>query len=66
MNDLYSRAVSEESREASLERALTKAQNELWRAEWAGRAEERIRGKILAMIANCWCACPARPCALIA
>ncbi len=43
MIDLYSRAVSEENREASLERALTKAQNELWRAQWAGRAEERRR-----------------------
>ncbi len=43
MTDLYHRVDSEKSREASLERALTEAQNELWRAQWAGRAEERRR-----------------------
>ena len=40
MIDLYSRAVSEENREASLERALTKTQNELWRARWASHGNQ--------------------------
>ncbi len=43
MSGPHNPADSEESREASLERALTEAQNELWRAQWAGRAEERRR-----------------------
>ncbi len=40
MIDLYSRAVSEKSREASLERELTKTQNELWRTRWASQSSK--------------------------
>ena len=40
MIDLYSRADSKESREASFERELTKTQNELWRARWASQSSK--------------------------
>ena len=43
MSEIFNHADYEVRREASLERALTKMQNELWNAQWGGRAEERRR-----------------------